>query len=67
VKEKYRERLILVSDRKGVARSTILLAMECRLQKKYSTVDDVVLLWDQIKTNNTAKIKRGVRKRVFLK
>jgi hypothetical protein len=58
VKEKYRERLILFSEHKGMARSTILLAMERRLQKKYSTVDDVVLLWGQNKTNNTAKIKR---------
>jgi hypothetical protein len=57
VKEKYRELLILLLESKGVARSTILLGMEHRLQKRYSTVHDVVSLLDKIKTNSTAEIK----------
>jgi hypothetical protein len=61
-KEKFREWLILFSERKSVARSTILLAKEHPgLQKKYSSGEDVVKLWDQLKTDNTAKIKRSLR------
>jgi len=56
--EKYRERMIHFSERHGVARSMILLVMERRLQKKYATFENVVELWDQLKTDNTAGVRR---------
>jgi hypothetical protein len=56
IQEKFRERMVLFSERQGVvARSTILLAMECRLQKKYAFIENVVDLWKRLRTDNTGR------------
>jgi len=38
-REKFRKRVILFSERQGVARSIMLLVMERRLHKKHSSIE----------------------------
>jgi hypothetical protein len=50
--------MVLFSERQRVvARSTILLAMDRRVQKKYSFIENVVDLWKRLRTDNSEKNK----------
>jgi hypothetical protein len=44
----------------GIARSTILLAMERSLQQQYGVQKDTKVLWDQLKEDNKSKLKLNV-------
>jgi len=49
----------------GVARSTILLGMEAKIQAEYTVVEDVKTLWEKLASGYTSKLKLnmfGVRK-----
>ena len=44
----------------GIARSTILLAMEWSLQQQYGVQKDAKALWDQLKEEYKSKVKLSV-------
>ena len=44
----------------GIARSTILLAMERSLQQQYGVQKDAKALWDQLKEDSKSKVKLNV-------
>jgi hypothetical protein len=44
----------------GIARSTILLAMERSLQQQYGVQKDAKALWDQLKEDYKSKVKLNV-------
>jgi len=47
-------------NRHGVARSTILLGMEPRIQPEYTVVDDVKTLWEKLASANKSKLKLNI-------
>jgi len=44
----------------GIARSTILIAMERSLQQQYGVQEDAKALWDQLKEDNKLKVRLNV-------
>jgi len=44
----------------GIARSTVLLAMERSLQQQYGVQKDAMALWDQLKEDDKSKVKLNV-------
>jgi len=53
--------MILFSKRQGVAWSTMLLAMEWRLQKKCASIEGVVELWVRLKAEKVGRDKWSLR------
>jgi len=49
-------------NRHGVARSTILLGMEPRIQAEYTVVDDSKTLWEKLASAYKSKLKLNIFK-----
>jgi len=47
-------------NRHGVARSTILLGMELKIQAEYTVVDDAKTLWEKLASPYTSKLKLNI-------
>ena len=47
-------------NRHGVARSTILLGMEPRIQAEYTVVDDAKTLWEKLASAYKSKLKLNI-------
>jgi hypothetical protein len=47
-------------NRHGVARSTILLSMEPRIQVEYTVVDDAKMLWAMLASAYKSKLKLNI-------
>jgi len=46
----------------GVARSTILLGMQPRIQTEYTVIDDAMMLWEQLALAYKSKLKLNIFK-----
>jgi len=49
-------------NRHGVARSTILLSMEPRIQAEFTVVDDAKMLWEKLASAYRSKLKLNIFK-----